>query len=416
MVRPSLPYAAIVCVTMLFNGCAIRSVPPTTTIWNKMGIPQAFDAANANWINRRGNHPKWERKPPLKRIADPANLQSPNPAIKAAAQIKAEEDMAPQKIKALKYLATIGCGCYDKEGKVEAAILAGLNDCTEDVRKAAVETIQSLAGNCGCTDGCGNGCCTEKIQEKLQDMAYGETDGCWHEPSAEVRSMAMQALSACPPISTEPKETIQRETVPTPAASEREISPSDSEPLPPIPPPAPTTPMEASAPALQDTEFVQLTSAAVAPEAPKNTFYAPVNVSYVEDETPSAVEAATVKTVSAEATTLAPVVVVRDDAPPVKAPIAEVVLTEEEATPQTVTTKVEFVIAAKSLAVMHMPKNAQVKVGEVLPIQIHSRRGDHTVEGKVTVTNIDGGLVFVRPVDGLALRVLRPGSAVTINR
>lgn len=412
MVRPSLPYAAIACVAMLLNGCAIRSVPPTTTVWNKLGVPQAFDAANANLINRRGNHPQWERKPPLKRIADPANLKSPNPAIKAAAEIKAEEDMAPQKIKALKYLATIGCGCYDKEGKVEAAILAGLNDCTEDVRKAAVETIQALAGNCGCQDGCGNGCCTEKIQEKLQDMAYGETDGCWHEPSAEVRSMAMQALSACPPISVEPKkETIERETVPTPSILDRETAPN--EPLPPIPPPAP---METSAPVLKDTEFVQLTSAAAAPQAAESRCYAPVNVGFVEEVAATPNINPSVKTVSAEATAKPTAMVIHDEAPNAEVQVEEIVLTEADETPKAVTTKVEFVITAKSIAVMHMPKASKVKVGEILPVQIHSRRGDHTVEGKVSVTNIDGGLVYVRPIDGLALRVLRPGSSVTINR
>ena len=240
-------------------------------------------------------------------------------------------------------------------------------------------------------------------------VAYGETDGCWHEPSAEVRSMAMQALSACPPISVEPKETVERETVPTPAASDREVVPPASEPLPPIPPPAP---METSAPVLKDTQSVQLTAASDAPQAPQASFYAPVNVGFVEEVAPQSAGNGTVKTVSAEASTMTSAIVIHDETPQIE----EVVLPEVDENPQTVTTKVEFVIAAKSLAVMHMPKTSKVKVGEVLPVQIHSRRGDHTVEGKVAVTNIDGGLVFVRPVDGLALRVLRPGSAVTINR
>ena len=47
-----------------------------------------------------------------RRIADPANLQSDNPAIKAAAKAKAEQDLAPQKIKAIKYLATVGCAAF----------------------------------------------------------------------------------------------------------------------------------------------------------------------------------------------------------------------------------------------------------------------------------------------------------------
>lgn len=407
MVRPALPYAVLACVAMFVNGCAIHSAPPTVTVWNKLGIPQAFDAANANLVNRRGNNPQRERTPPLKRIADPANLESPNPAIKAAAEIKAEEDLAPQKIKALKYLATIGCGCYDKEGKVEAALLAGLNDCTEEVRKTAAETVQALVGACGCHDGCGNNCCTEKIQEKLQDMAYGETDGCWHEPSAEVRAIAMQALSACPPISVEPKTDDKRETVPTPPVPGRETAPGVGEPLPPIPPPAP---MEASNSKLQNADFVSLPAAPA--KAPETNFYAPINVGFAGAAPAAVVKKSEVKMVSAQGvSTTAPLVVqdlVEDSFIVPEVPVAK--------EPVTVSTKVEFVLDHAKTAVMHMPKTAKVSVGEVLAVQVHSRRGEHTIDGKVQVMKIDGSLVHVSPVDGLALRVLRPGSSITIAR
>lgn len=407
MVRPSLPYAVLACVAMFVNGCAIRSAPPTVTVWNKLGIPQAFDAANANRVNRRGNNPQRERTPPLKRIADPANLESPNPAIKAAAEIKAEEDLAPQKIKALKYLATIGCGCYDKEGKVEAALLAGLNDCTEEVRKTAAETVLTLVGNCSCHDGCGNNCCTEKIQEKLQDMAYGETDGCWHEPSAEIRAIAMQALSACPPISVVPAGDENRETVPTPPVPDRETAPGVGEPLPPIPPPAP---MEASNAKLQKAEFVSLPAAPA--KAPETNFYAPINVGFADEFPAQVVKKSEVKTVSAQEISTAAPLVVHDQQEGAfvipEVPVAKL--------PMAVSTKVEFVLEHAKTAVMHMPKTAKVAVGEVLAVQIHSRRGDHTIDGKVTVMKIDGSLVHVSPVDGLALRVLRPGSTVSIAR
>jgi len=408
MVRPSLPYAVLACVAMFANGCAIHSAPPTVTVWNKLGVPQAFDAANANLVNRRGNHPQWEKKPPLKRIADPANLESPNPAIKAAAEIKAEEDLAPQKIKALKYLATIGCGCYDKEGKVEAAILAGLNDCTEEVRKTAAETVLALVGDCSCHDGCGNNCCTEKIQEKLQDMAYGETDGCWHEPSAEVRAIAMQALSACPPISVVPAAEDERETVPTPPVPDRETAPGVGEPLPPIPPP---TPMEASTSKLQKAEFVSLPAAAPK-KAPQTNFYAPINVGFADELQAEVVKKADVKTVSAQQVSKTVPMIVHDQ-PEEIVDIPEVPTTNQ---PAIVSTKVEFVLDHAQTAVMHMPKSAKVTAGEVLAIQIHSRRGDHTVDGKVKVIKIDGSLVHVSPVDGLALRVLRPGSTISIAR
>jgi len=85
---------------------------PTTTVWNRLGIPQAFHKMRDSTTNRRGNRPESERTDPLKRIADPANLDSPNPAIKKAAEVKADQDLAPQKIKAIKYLATVGCDCY----------------------------------------------------------------------------------------------------------------------------------------------------------------------------------------------------------------------------------------------------------------------------------------------------------------
>jgi hypothetical protein len=74
----------------------------------------------------------------------PANLESQNPALKAAAKVKSEEDLAPQKIKAIKYLATIGCGCYPG---VREALLAALDDCTESVRYEAAIAFCQAAGN-----------------------------------------------------------------------------------------------------------------------------------------------------------------------------------------------------------------------------------------------------------------------------
>lgn len=244
------PTSRLLLALLLFSsvsalGCRTAvDLPPTTTFWEKLGIPQAIGGRADNRRNRFGNNPQRERKPPLKRIADPENLESPNKAIKAAAEIKQQEDLAPQKIKALKYLADIGCGCYDKDGKVEAAILEGLADCTEEVRLTAVETVIELATNCdsdaaygseGCTNkrqkrrkerqgklgecakkfssivcgckdqcqtqggsSCCGSCCTAKIAEYLSKMAYEEECGCWFEPSAEVRAKAREALGVCP--------------------------------------------------------------------------------------------------------------------------------------------------------------------------------------------------------------------------
>lgn len=239
----------------------VAATPPApVTFWNRLGIPShPLDAIR----NRGGNFPDSERKPPLKTIADPANLASGNPAIKKAAEIKAQEDMAAQKIKAIKYLGEIGCGgCYKG---VDKALAEALGDCTEAVRYEAVKAILSASacgenecikkcvrqtktckeatcdcwvgcmkrtcatmhllcgkalpdgttlkskcpgygcgagGNCpGGRCACGDGnCCTSEILNKLSEMAFERDDrGCWKEPSPRVRAMARQALRACRP-------------------------------------------------------------------------------------------------------------------------------------------------------------------------------------------------------------------------
>ena len=143
-----------------------------------------------------GNHPDSERTNPLTRIADPANLDPKMPkSIQTAAKIKQQEDLAPQKIKAIKYLATVGCGCYQKMG-VREALLESLDDCTEDVRYEAAKALAKVAGNC--CDKCGDTCCNAKVMNKLKEMADGTDDRCCQkEPSARVRQAAREALNAC---------------------------------------------------------------------------------------------------------------------------------------------------------------------------------------------------------------------------
>jgi hypothetical protein len=140
--------------------------------------------------------PGLEATPALTAIANPANLTSPNPAVAAAASVKAQEDAAPQKIKALHYLATIGCmNCYPD---IEKAFLAGLDDCTESVRFEAAQDIRDMAG-CPCQHCNVKSCCTPALRKKLKDMACGvnEKTGCWKEPSSRVRRVARLALEKC---------------------------------------------------------------------------------------------------------------------------------------------------------------------------------------------------------------------------
>ena len=116
--------------------------------------------------------PGLEAKPPLLAITDPANMtEDAPPADKAAAEIKTEEDQAAQKIKALRYLATIGCGgCYPD---VEDALIAAMEDCTEEVRYEAVKAVRATTGKKCCYCSC-DSCCSEKIQNKLRELANGQ--------------------------------------------------------------------------------------------------------------------------------------------------------------------------------------------------------------------------------------------------
>ncbi len=170
------------------------------TLWRFLGIPQGFQKVRDTLVNRRGNRPRLERKPPMKSLADPANLESPNPAIAAAAEIKQAEDMKMQKIKAIKYLAKIGCGCYDKDGKITDAILAATDDCTPDVREAALKAIDDATSG-ECCRKCGStSCCNEKITKRLSELAYERDDsGCPIEPNADIRKLAAKVLKRCCP-------------------------------------------------------------------------------------------------------------------------------------------------------------------------------------------------------------------------
>lgn len=192
---------------------AVAADPPTA--WSFLGIPQGIQKIQDSVVNFKGKHPKWERKPPLKRIADPANLEAEMPpAIKAAAEIKIDQDMKAQKIKAIKFLATVGCGCYQDKVDVRGALVDALADCTEDVRYEAAIALCQVAGS-ACKQ-CDTSCCNAETMQVLHKMANGQDEkGCYYESSAEVRAAAKSALNACrqkfpttpePPIEGGPKE------------------------------------------------------------------------------------------------------------------------------------------------------------------------------------------------------------------
>ncbi len=233
---PPVRYAVAVCVMLLFAGLAgdLRGAEPAT-IFNFFGIPQGVNKVRDAVVNRKGNFPGLERKPVLKAITDPANLESDVPAIRVAAEVKKDIDLAPQKIKAIKYLAEVGCSC--QEG-VKDALLASLDDCTEAVRYEAALAFCHAAGN-PCRRCERGSCCAPDVVAKLTDMAQGQDErGCCSEPSARVRQMAAAALRACNRMAPV-RETPIRET---PVEMPLEAPPAlPSEPMPPIPAPLPMT-------------------------------------------------------------------------------------------------------------------------------------------------------------------------------
>ena len=173
---------------------------PKQTLPEFLGLTGLCKAAGALVTRIRARlgmrFPGLEAKPAVLPITDPANAESSNPAVSAASEIKAEEDAAPQKIKGLRYLATIGCGgCYPD---VEQALLAGLDDCTEEVRYEAAAALRKH-GRQPLPILPRRQMLQPRRAQELQDIAFGvkENTGCYKESSARTRRMARLALAGC---------------------------------------------------------------------------------------------------------------------------------------------------------------------------------------------------------------------------
>lgn len=204
--RTKIRTLSLVLAASVAQSAVAQVVPPpaSPTLWSFLGFPRS-GLVRAQFVNRRGNLPGLEKKPPLRNIADPANLAPDMPkAIQEAAKIKQAEDLAPQKIKAIKYLGKIGCGCYPG---VKEGLMAALDDCTEDVRYEAIQAFMEAAGNVCNT--CSDTCCDADVIAKLNDMATGmDENGCYKEPSARVRAAAAQAAQICEQRVPPPMETV----------------------------------------------------------------------------------------------------------------------------------------------------------------------------------------------------------------
>ncbi|MDX1926017.1 MAG: peptidylprolyl isomerase [Pirellulaceae bacterium] len=173
------------------------------------GVLQRLGSRLLSGLDLTGRFPGLQPQPPILPITDPANLEEgAPPAVQAAAEIKQEEDAAPQKIMALRYLATLGCGgCYPK---VEDALLEGLSDCTESVRFEAVKALQCKP-ECGCKYCSSPSCCSMKVRKRLQELTT-----CEKEPSERIRRLARIALACCgtKPLAPDDQEDVPREGPP----------------------------------------------------------------------------------------------------------------------------------------------------------------------------------------------------------
>ncbi|MFO0915414.1 MAG: hypothetical protein U0795_20800 [Pirellulales bacterium] len=226
---------ALVTVVALGGQANAQVTPPpaSPTLWSFLGIPQGMQKVKGAMWNRRGNHPALEPKPATKALADVANLESPVPAIKKAAEVKQAEDLAPQKIKAVKYLAETGCGCYDLDDSITGALVEATKDCTETVRLATVQAVE-LAASGKCCSQCGTSCCCkEAMVKRLAAMAYERDEtGCYLEPSERVREAARRALCACCP-GAEPVTVV--EELPDSTPNNEPPTPEGGQPTPPQP-------------------------------------------------------------------------------------------------------------------------------------------------------------------------------------
>lgn len=172
-------------------------------------------------LDLTGRFPGLQPQPPVVPLSDPANMDpGAPPAVQAAAEIKQEEDAAPQKIMAIRYLATLGCGgCYEK---VEDALLEGLSDCTEEVRFEAVKALQCKP-ECGCKYCSSPSCCSAKVRKRLQELTT-----CEKEPSIRIRRVARMALACC---QTKPLEESDVPREGPPAASDTAANPNPLKPF-----------------------------------------------------------------------------------------------------------------------------------------------------------------------------------------
>jgi len=238
---PAMPTSAVAGATTIV--AVATPGPQPMTLPQFLGINGLFggvcDISQRIRIRLGSRFPGLEPRPPMLALSDPANLgPDASPAVQAAAKAKADEDEVPQKAKAVRYLASLGCGkCHPD---TEEALLAALEDCHEEIRYEAVRGLRGVVGSkCG---GCRqNSCCTAELLKKLYEIAYGtDIHGCFLEPSSRVRRNARLVIQGCGGVPDVEAESAVPVEGPGAESSEPVVPP---QPVPPEPlPPPPLAP------------------------------------------------------------------------------------------------------------------------------------------------------------------------------
>lgn len=208
-----------------------------TTFWTLIAqIPKACKACKAKCCASCCGQMINEMTKPLSLMTggciqccpDGPAAQNPNTpgAVGAAAELAKCLEEAPQRIQAVRFMATADCGRFPEVQKALIQALRG--DCSECVRYEA-----ALAFNLGC-------CCSKPVMFALEQTVSGGTkDGFPREISPRVKQAAMVALQRCQ-ANYVPDEPVRPEE---PVPPETPATPGDAKPASPIPAVPPETPV-----------------------------------------------------------------------------------------------------------------------------------------------------------------------------
>ncbi|WP_166819901.1 hypothetical protein [Thalassoroseus pseudoceratinae] len=172
--------------------------PRPFTIWQFLGLEKCVQhiGDKTEHVTALAEHHIPGLKPvsPLKSLVHPDLAHSPSDSVRLASQVAKKKAQVPQIKAALASVAESGCAC---DPAAEQALLAGLENCFPEVRKAAAEAVRDSVehGENFCD---AKTCCSPAIRKRLLKIGWGRLpNGCPLEPVGEVRLAARQAYRAC---------------------------------------------------------------------------------------------------------------------------------------------------------------------------------------------------------------------------